>query len=161
MNSSFSVVFAATALAFVVAAIAGGHECATRTGTEIAPESVTPFLGELERRGYLGVVAEELGPTGRPLITEVAEDSPADDAGFEVGDELLSIEGYELDARTLDDTARDDVRDRVLPGALISYGIVREGRPVELRALLAQPPDAVIAQWAGEAALSAAERVVQ
>lgn len=63
--------------------------------------SVKPFF-----TGYSFRVASgnRPGSSGYPVITEVAHDSPAEQAGLKVGDELLSVAGFDWVSRP--DSAR-------------------------------------------------------
>jgi S1-C subfamily serine protease len=77
-----------------------------------APNAPMPPLMEREdgHRGYLGVSTIELGDQlaayfgvngkGGVLVTEVAKDSPAEDAGFKAGDIILSVENSKIDSPT-------------------------------------------------------------
>jgi membrane-associated protease RseP (regulator of RpoE activity) len=131
-----------------VAAHAGSNDDA-KVRVEARPEVhvVVPGRGravriEPGRRGYLGVHVLELTPELRRhysapeetgvLVSRVEEGSPAADAGVEVGDVLLSVDG-ELIAGSW------DLRRAVAPkrqGDAVSVEVVRGGRARALTATL-------------------------
>jgi serine protease Do len=98
-------------------------------------------------RGWLGASVQDLdallaealslpGPSGL-LVGEIAEDSPAAQAGMQIGDVLLGLEG-----RTLKDTA--DLRNRVAalsPGTKVAMAILRAGRQRTLVVEIGELPD--------------------
>jgi Do/DeqQ family serine protease len=100
-------------------------------------------FGEI-RRGLLGVTIEEVSPdiaqafdldeiTGA-LVSQVQEDSPADAAGIEAGDVIVSV-----DDKPIEDHV--DLRNRIglsRVGETVQIGIVRDGRRIDKEAVIGQ-----------------------
>ena len=89
-------------------------------------------------QGYLGVGIEPRRDGGRgAIVTDVDPGSPAEDAGVEVGDLVIEIDGIPLTGHTdLAATIRD-----LDPGSEIMLTILRAGETIELSATLAKRVD--------------------
>ena len=100
-------------------------------------------FGEI-RRGLLGVRIEQVSPgvaealdldaLSGALVSRVEEDSPAEAAGIEAGDVIVSV-----DDEAIEDPA--DLRNRIgfsPVGATVRIGIVRDGRRIEKEAVIGQ-----------------------
>lgn len=98
--------------------------------------------------GWLGVVIaqkktqEDDGPTQDSglLVQHVFEGSPAEAAGFQEGDVLVSVEG-----ETVSEAGDfvDKIRGRKV-GDPLSFVVMRDGREVALRADLGERPDSLV-----------------
>jgi M6 family metalloprotease-like protein len=80
--------------------------------------------------GYLGISTQKT--EGRLVISEVAEDSPAAQAGFQKGDLIKRIDGQEAASP---DMFRETVQAHS-PGAIVKVLVERGGKPIELKATL-------------------------
>ena len=102
-------------------------------------------------RGYLGVVIQDLTPelaesfgldrTAGALVAQVAEDSPAERAGFQPGDVLASVNGKAV-------TGAGSLRlaiGRNRPGTKARFEVLREGKAREMTVELGRRDDAVMA----------------
>lgn len=100
-------------------------------------------FGEV-RRGRLGVVIQDLTPdlasaldidaTHGAVVSQVEEGSPADKAGVEAGDVILSVDGQPIDGSS-------DLRNQIglkRPGSTVSLKLLRDGDERTLRARLAK-----------------------
>jgi putative serine protease PepD len=125
---------------------------ATGIGWAIAIDSASPIIDDLETNGspqiaYLGVVTELVDPgvaaangldvQEGALVTDVAPNSPADDAGVQPGDVIVEVDG--LDVSNPEDV-REGVR-RNEPGDSISVVVDRGGDKVQLDVTLDQLPE--------------------
>ena len=100
-------------------------------------------FGEI-RRGLLGVGIEEVSPgiaqaldldelTGA-LVSRVEEDSPAEAAGIEAGDVIVSVDDKPIEGPV-------DLRNRIgltRVGETVQIGIVRDGRRIDKEAVIGQ-----------------------
>lgn len=94
--------------------------------------------GDPIAQGYLGVGLEGRRDGGSgAVITEVQPESPADEAGIEVDDIVVAVDGTSISgAGDLIGTVRD-----LDPGSTIVVTIVRDGEQVELTATLVERPE--------------------
>jgi putative serine protease PepD len=94
--------------------------------------------GELPTDGYLGVgLADRFDGGSGALITEVAPDSPAADAGLLVGDVIVSIDSEDVTGRG---GLIATIRDRA-PGAEVTIGVRRGGQLQSLQVTLTGRPE--------------------
>ena len=98
------------------------------------------IAGESIEFAFLGVVGESVS-TGQAgaLITEVMEGSAAAEAGFEVDDLVISIDGVRVQG--ISDLASQVRTHR--PGELVEFTVVRDGAELTLRATLGVREDEV------------------
>jgi len=115
-------------------------------------------LGEQDGSAYLGIstcggpvwgeVMIDGGPlafdrevefigAGGVVITEVVEDSPASDAGLEVGDIILTVDGDEIKM----DTNLAVLIGAYKPGDLVKLGVIRAEEEMEIDVKLGENPD--------------------
>jgi serine protease Do len=100
--------------------------------------------GKIER-GYLGVSTQELtsdlskefGIDHGAIVTEVARGTPAEKAGLKTGDVITKVNGGEIR-----DTQRLALSvSRLSPGTEITVTVLRDGKPLDLKATLGSQPD--------------------
>ena len=84
--------------------------------------------------GWLG--ADTGGPAGRVVITQVRRGTPAFDAGLQVGDELVAIDGWRVPAE-----GPGDLLSALRPGQAVTVTVSRRGALRALPATLGVPPD--------------------
>jgi serine protease Do len=98
------------------------------------------------RRSYLGVSLQELNGTLRgafgvplgqgALVGQVLPNTPAEAAGLEAGDVILSVDGQEISGRShLQETI-----ERIEPGTTITCDVLRDGGNVEVAIALEEMP---------------------
>ncbi len=98
------------------------------------------------RRGYLGVEISDLTPdlakqfhvpdTAGALVQDITADGPADKAGIKAGDVIRKFNG-----RTIQ--GKDDLTELVTetnPGSTVTLEILRDGKPMTIKATLGERP---------------------
>ncbi len=122
-----------------------GGTAANNVGFAISVEEALPIVAELRQiaaggtreEGYLGVGLDERTDGGRgALIAEVADGSPAADAGLEAGDVVVATDGTPVDGQAAFIAA---IRDKS-PGDEIDIVVLRGGTRVTLTATLIERP---------------------
>ena len=109
----------------------------------------------LQNRGWVGIEMDAKGGMGKMVVTRVVEGSPAEKAGFQVGDILVAVNGVafgEGNQKQLKDQGYS-----MKPGAEFTYTVARKGSKVNLEVELGKAPDNVMAEWVGGHMLDHAE----
>jgi hypothetical protein len=110
-----------------------------------AQTCLNKMAAKLKSRGWLGIeYGDPLGSdAGR--VTKVVAGSPAETAGFKVGDVLLSLEGARYADVTEDKCAPCDfMKQNWTPGRKVRFVVSRGGKEIPLTPTLsALPPDAM------------------
>lgn len=118
---------------------------ATNLGFAISNAELLPAIDELRAaadgglaaNGFLGVsLADRVDGGSGALVTEVVADSPAAQAGLEVGDVIVAIDDAAVTGR---DGLVATIR-RFAPGDQVEIGVMRGGEAVTLRATLVERP---------------------
>jgi serine protease Do len=119
-------------------------------GFAIPAETVSAVIQQLEahgrvERGYLGIVAQELTPevatalhvkpSRHALITALDPQGPAAES-FAIGDVLVSVNSVPVTFRTL-----STMTARLVPNALVTIKIIRDGKEQSLALKVARLPD--------------------
>jgi S1-C subfamily serine protease len=122
-------------------------ELAVQHGDEA--RTLTATLGERGGRAYLGLIPfggpvhDTIVISGAPgaMVREVAEGSPAEQAGLQEGDVISSVNGQELNG----ETTLGEVLDGLAPGENVALEIQRPGEDgvetLEVNATLGEDPD--------------------
>jgi S1-C subfamily serine protease len=101
----------------------------------------------LNNRGWVGIEMDDKGGVGMMVITKVIDDSPAQKAGFMVGDALVAVNGVEFSEEN--EKELKDIQYAMTPGSDFTYTVSRKGSKVDLNVELGELPDGVKAQWVG------------
>jgi len=109
----------------------------------------------LKNRGWVGIEMDDRGGTGMMIITKVIDGSPAQKAGFEVGDALVAVKGVAFSDEN--EKQLKDIQYLMTPGADFTYTVSRKGSKVDLDVELGELPDNVKAQWVGSHMMDHAE----
>jgi predicted metalloprotease with PDZ domain len=141
----------AMALAAVLALPALAGEKGEYKCTETAQSCLDQMAAKLKNRGWLGIEMDDSKGMNAIKITRVVPGSPAEAAGFEVDDVLVSLNGVKFADNTEEKCATcEAAKDGWVPDAKVSYVVNRNGRDVRLAATLAALPPDVLAQWVGK-----------
>jgi len=126
-----------------------------RRGDEIVVKTVE--LGAGPGRGYLGASVccggtmltvregELFRGKAQAVILDVAPDSPAEEAGLEMGDIILAVDGSEIDY----DMDLADVIQEYQPGDTLTLEVSREGETQEFTVTLIENPDSAGTAYLG------------
>jgi len=98
-------------------------------------------------RGWVGIEMDDKGGVGMMVITKVIDASPAEKAGFKVGDALVAVNGVTFSEDN--EKQLEDIKYSMTPGADFTYTVSRKGSKVDLDVELGSIPDHVKAQWIG------------
>lgn len=95
--------------------------------------------------GWLGIEMDSADGVTMPVVTTITAGSPAEQAGFKVGDVLTSINGVGFDAKNAE--VLQGIMDKGFQaGQTVTYTAKRDSQIVTLRPVLAQIPDASLSQ---------------
>ena len=127
---------------FSVSAMAGGDRHNV-SGDDCVKKMKTKYAN----KAWLGVEYAKLD-NGYYKISEVLPNSPAEQAGFQVGDVMLAMNGvkYTKDNKAALKTVWADVG----PGTEVDYKVKRNGEKVALAATLDNVPSDIQTQWIAE-----------
>lgn len=98
------------------------------------------------RRGWIGVMIQEVtpqlaeqfdAPEGAVLVADVLDDTPAERAGLERGDVIVTLEGREVDSAS---EFRNEIAD-FQPGKEIRLGVLRDGDRMSVDVTLDRQPE--------------------
>ena len=129
------------ALAVAIPAFAGGARC------DGSKEEVTMMKTKMANKAWLGVEYDKTDD-GYYAIKSVHDGSPADQAGFQKGDVLLTMEGVKYSKANKAEVKK--VWSKVKPGSEVEYVVKREGAKVSLDATLTHVPSDLQKKWIAE-----------
>lgn len=135
----------------VASLLAGVEGCAAPTD-----ECVRAMVAKLRSEGWLGIETEAVDGTTVTVVA-VAPGSPAEAAGFAVGDVLMTVDGTDIHHKGKGEPRAAEPAPR--PGSVVVYTVARAGTRVTLRAQLSAPPEDLIARLVGEHVIARQARV--
>ena len=151
MKRSIGVLSVVMILVMSVPAMAGD---ATRCSAS-TQDCLNHMAKNLNNRGWVGIEMDDKGGVGMMVITKVIDGSPAEKAGFNVGDALVAVNGVEFSEEN--NKELKDIQYAMSPGADFTYTVSRKGSKVDLDVELGTLPDSVKAQWVGNHMMDHAE----
>jgi len=138
-------------MAVAAPAMAGdANKCSAST-----QDCLNHMAKNLNNRGWVGIEMNDKGGTGMMIITKVIDGSPAQKAGFEVGDALVAVNGVAFSDEN--EKQLKDIQYSMTPGTDFTYTVSRKGSKVDLDVELGDLPDSVKAQWIGSHMMDHAE----
>jgi S1-C subfamily serine protease len=155
-TSLHPLVAAAAAVALLSgasAAFAGGAKCAEQH----AQADYQKMAEKMAAKGWLGFETES-AQGGGYAVKAITAGSPAEKAGFQVGDVLVALNGVKLGEENKD--ALYKVKSTLGPGKQVNYTVKRGGAEKTVTATLAPVPREVLAEWLGEHVLDHTSVVV-
>ena len=143
MKRAFGVLAVVMVMVMSVPAIAGdANKCAAST-----QDCLNYMAKNLKNRGWVGIEMNDKGGMDKMVVTKVIDGSPAEKAGFKVGDTLVAVNGVTFSEDNK--KALKDIQYSMKPGAEFTYTVARKGSKVDLNVELGTLPDNVMAQWIG------------
>ena len=142
---------------FALAAWAGekGYKCTDDTQT-----CLNHMAANLKTRGWLGIEMNDEGGWKSITVTRVITGSPAEAAGFQKGDVLVSVNGVKFASNSEEKCLTcEATKENWKPGSKAQYVVSRNGAEIPLTATLAAIPPDVMAQWIGMHMLEHAQPV--
>jgi S1-C subfamily serine protease len=118
-------------------ASAGGEQCAKEKHAAMT---------EKAKHGWLGLDLDK-GSSGY-VVTGVAANSPAAQAGFQKGDVLVAFNGIALTDANHD--ALKKAKAGITVGSRVTYTVSRGGAQRQIAATMAEVPKEVLARWEKE-----------
>lgn len=131
-----------------LAAAGGGKDCAQDGKAKAASSkhaSIDKIMAEKAAHGWLGFETSKNESTGSITVVKVAAGSPASQAGFREGDELVALNGIALTAENKDQLKK--AKAGLAVGKQVNYTIRRAGNERQLTATLGAVPQSVLAEW--------------
>jgi S1-C subfamily serine protease len=145
------IALACVAVLATGAALAGGAECHGKSAdaaqakgecTMSSDECAAQMQKDMATRGWLGIEKDK-GSDGAMTISKVYPGSPAEQAGFHVGDRLVSVNGVDLSAANHDKAY--NAYKKIKIGDTATYVVARGSENLTLKATLVKIPDDVLA----------------
>jgi predicted metalloprotease with PDZ domain len=139
----------AFALAVALPALAGGEgeKCEQDVQT-----CINKMAMMFKDRGWVGIEMDKEEGAESMHVTRVIPGSPAQAAGFEVGDVLLALNGIKFAEAA--EEQMEEAQKVMKVGATVTYTVQRGDSEVDLEPVLAEMPREVLAQWIGNHILS-------
>ena len=148
-----TVMLLCAALGAGTAVFAGGKECAEKSAAHAkagkhecnmtAEECAQEMQKTMATRGWLGIEMD--GDMENTLsISKVYPGSPAEQAGFQSGDRLVSINGVEVSEKNEEKVHGLFKKAKI--GDQVTYVVARGEQNVTLNATLAKVPESVLAE---------------
>ena len=151
MNRLIGVLTVVMMMAMAAPARAGdASKCSAST-----QDCLNHMAKNLNNRGWVGIEMDDKSGTGMMIITKVIDGSPAQNAGFEIGDALVAVNGVAFSDEN--EKQLKDIQYSMIPGADFTYTVSRKGSKVDLDVELGELPDNVKAQWVGNHMMDHAE----
>ena len=136
-------------LALVATSAFAGEKC-----TADAQTCLNYMAKKVDSKGWLGVHYERNEEAGGYTVTKVVPESPAYEAGLQVGDIVVAMNGVSMGEKS--EALKAEYKN-MKPGYAVSYKIIRDGHEKTVKAKLAKMPEDVALQMVGSHMLSHAE----
>jgi C-terminal processing protease CtpA/Prc len=132
------------AFALATAAFAGEYSrCAMST-----QDCLDHMAAKFKEHGWMGIEMEIDEETSVRTIIRVIPNSPAEKAGFRIGDVLVALNGIRFGKENEEMLMK--VRDKQMrPGSEVTYTVARSGYERQIPVTLAAAPPDVLAIWIG------------
>jgi len=132
------VIVAVVALGVSGLALAGGHNCKMK-----AEECSDMMKKNMSTRGWLGIGMDS-SDDEKMTVTKIFPGSPAEKAGFQVGDKIVSINGVECNEKN-EEKIHGLMKDAKI-GDKVTYVVSRGSENLTIEATLAKITDEALAE---------------
>lgn len=159
-RSKWIAIVALTLLVLAPLAIAGeGKDCGDKSAAAAkdvhaskkcsygTQDCLDHMSAKMKSGGWVGIELEK-SDTGVMTIQRVVPGSPAEQAGFKVGDVLFALNGIEINEKN--ESALKSAKKDWKPGQNVNYTLKRGGQSVTANVTLASMPADVLAKFIGE-----------
>ena len=137
------IILAAVAATVAASLFGGEHAKCSAPFEECAKKIATKHA----QMGWLGVDLEK-HESGHLMVTRVYPGSPAEKAGFQAGDVLLSVNGVDYTKENKEALVK--AKEALVPGAEATYLFTRKGEKAKVVLKLGTMPHELLAQSIGE-----------
>ena len=131
--------------ALTLPAFAGGKHYTCDADVQ---ECLNKMMAKFKDRGWVGIEMDVDEQSGVMSITRVVADSPAFKGGFQIGDQLVAVNGVRFADE--DKKAMQKAQGDWKAGQHVTYTVARNGRDKKVYITLGELPDHVLAQWIGK-----------
>jgi S1-C subfamily serine protease len=138
MSRKVSTLVLALILSMATLASAGGDKCA-KDAKHVA-------MTEKAKHGWIGIEVDK--SASGYVVTDVAANSPAAQAGFQKGDVLVAFNGIALNDANKD--ALMKAKAGITVGTRVTYTVSRGGAQRQIAATTTEVPKEVLARWEKE-----------
>ena len=128
-------------LAVPVLAGNSGKKCA-----QPVHECLNAMVAKLKSSGFIGVELDDTVKKGALIVKKVIEGTPAEAAGFQVGDEFYAINGIKVDYSKPNET----LQKVMVPGNAVTCTVKRNGADLQFKITLVPMPADLMAKYIGE-----------
>ena len=114
-----------------------------------AQDCLNKMATSLKNRGWLGVIMEMDEKSAALKIQKVVPGSPAEAAGFQPGDVIVSVNGQKYATHEDEKCGACEVFKDAKPGMKLDYVLTRDGKEMKLNPTLAPMPADALATIIG------------
>ena len=119
-----------------------------KTCPEDAADCAQGMKEKFKKRGWVGINMEYDKERGVTVISNVVANSPAEKAGFKVGDVLQGLNGVAYNEEN--EEALKTEFASFQPGNSATFKVERDGKSMDIHVDLEQIPQSILAQWVGQ-----------
>ena len=124
-------------------AAAGEYRC-----DEDVSKCLKSMARHLNNKGWVGIEIDSDEEGGPMTVRAVMSDSPAEEFGFQAGDQLVSFNKISYSEKNRLELKKTYAQ--AAPGDQVTFVVARQGEEVELKIKLGVVPETLVASWIGQ-----------